>query len=213
LEVLDLWPYKAGLKEQVGAIERELTAPNAKLAIRAAIGAGRHSVVKLLSSSMDLAVIDFPSFEDLDAPLHGLVQLASQAGTLDTLLQVTGDDLLKKTEFSARALADANRPLVVLMPVPSPGTPRETDAATRDRIEQMLAVLVNVPPLRMAVLATPGTRLRDSFTKTMELFAPKIGAPQINANALPGEFGAAAHALAMWMARTGWASTPVEARL
>jgi tetratricopeptide (TPR) repeat protein len=213
LEVLDLWPFKAGLKEQAGAIEKELEAPAVKLAIRAAIGSGRHSVVKLLSSSMDLAVIELPSFEDLDAPLHGLVQLASQAGTLDTVLQAVGTDFLKKTELSAQALAAADRAVVVLLPVPRPGTPRETDAATRDRVEKMLAVLVNVPSLRVAVLATPGTRLRDGFTTKMELVAPRIGAPQIHANELPGEFGAAAHALASWMNRTGWASTPVEARL
>jgi hypothetical protein len=42
--VLDLWPYKVGLKERVAAIEKGLQAPAAKLAIRAAIGAGRHTV-------------------------------------------------------------------------------------------------------------------------------------------------------------------------
>ena len=33
-DVLDLWSYKAGVKEQVGTIEKELRSPAAKLAIR-----------------------------------------------------------------------------------------------------------------------------------------------------------------------------------
>jgi tetratricopeptide (TPR) repeat protein len=211
--VLDLWPYKAGLKERVSAIEKELQAPAAKLAIRAAIGAGRHTVVKLLSTSMDLAVVELPSFDDLDAPLHGLVQLASHAGTIDTVLDRAGGDFRQKTGAAAQALADAGRAVVILLPVPRAGHPRESDAATRRHIEQMLAVLVSVTSLRVAVLATPGTRLRDGFTRTVELAAPKIGALQINASDLPGEFGAAARVLASWMAKTDWASTPLEARL
>jgi tetratricopeptide (TPR) repeat protein len=211
--VLDLWPYKVGLKERVAAIEGELQAPEAKLAIRAAIGAGRHTIVERLSASMDLAVVEFPAFDDLDAPLHGLVQLASQAGTLDMVLDAAAGDLLHKTAAAGQALADAGRAVVVLMPVPRSGNPRETDAATRLQIEQMLAVLVRVPSLRLAVLATSGTRLRDGFTRTVELTAPMIGASQIQANDLPGELGAAARALASWMARSGWASTPLEARL
>lgn len=211
--MLDLWPYKVGLKERVTAIEKELQAPEAKLAIRAAIGAGRHTIVQRLSASMDLAVIEFPSFDDLDAPLHGLVQLASHAGTLDTVLDAATGDLLQKTVAAAQALAETGRAVVVLMPVPRSGNPRETDAATRRHIEQMLATLVRVPSLRLAVLATPGTRLRDGFTRTVELTAPMIGAPQIHADELPGEFGAAARALASWMARANWASTPLEARL
>jgi tetratricopeptide (TPR) repeat protein len=103
--------------------------------------------------------------------------------------------------------------VIVLMPVPRAGNPREADAATRRHIEQMLDVLVSVTSLRVAVLATPGTRLRDGFTRTIELAAPKIGALQINANELPGEFGAAARVLASWMAKADWASTPLEARL
>jgi hypothetical protein len=84
---------------------------------------------------------------------------------------------------------------------------------TSRRIEQMLAALVGVPSLRLAVLATPQTRLRDGFTRTIELAAPMIGAQQILANELPGDFGLAARALASWMARANWASTPLEARL
>lgn len=211
--MLDLWPYKVGLKERVAAIEKELQAPAAKLAIRAAIGAGRHTIVRRLSASMDLAVIEFPSFDDLDAPLHGLVQLAGHAGTLDTVLDGAAGDPLQKTVAAAQALADAGRAVVVLLPVPRSGNPREADAATRRRIEQMLAALVGVTSLRLAVLATPQTRLRDGFTRTIELAAPMIGAPQIHANELPGEFGTAARALASWMARVNWASTPLEARL
>jgi tetratricopeptide (TPR) repeat protein len=211
--VLDLWPYKVGLKERVAAIEKELQVPAAKLAIRAAIGAGRHTIVQRLSASMDLAVIEFPSFDDLDAPLHGLVQLASHAGTLDMVLDAAAGDPLQKTVSAGQALADADRAVVVLLPVPRSGNPREADAATRRRIEQMIAALVSVPSLRLAVLATPQTRLRDGFTRTIELAAPMIGAPQIHANELPGEFGAAARALASWMTRTNWASTPLEARL
>ena len=211
--MLDLWPYKVGLKERVAAIEKELQAPAAKLAIRAAIGAGRHTIVQRLSVSMDIAVIDFPSFDDLDAPLHGLIQLASHAGTLDMVLDAAAGDPLQKTVAAAQALADADRAVVVLLPVPRSGNPREADAATRRRIEQMLAELVGVPALRLAVLTTPQTRLRDGFTRTIELAAPMIGAPQIHATKLPGEFGAAARALASWMARVNWASTPLEARL
>ena len=211
--MLDLWPYQVGLKERVAAIEKELQTPEAKLAIRAAIGAGRHTIVQRLSVSMELAVVEFPSFDDLDAPLHGLVQLAIHAGTLDMVLDAAADDFLQKTTAAAQALADAGRAVVVLMPVPRSGNPRETDAATRRHIEQMLAALVRVPSLRLAVLATPGTRLRDGFTRTVELTAPMIGAAQIQANDLPGEFGAAARTLASWMARSGWASTPLEARL
>ena len=211
--MLDLWPYKVGLKERVGAIEKELRAPAAKLAIRAAIGAGRHTIVQRLSAAMDLAVVEFPSFDDLDAPLHGLVQLASHAGAVDMALDGAAGGVLQKTRAAAQALADADRAVVVLLPVPRAGNPREADATTRRNIEQMLAALVAVPGLRLAVMATPGTRLRDGFTRTIELAAPMIGAQQIHANELPGEFGAAARALASWMARANWASTPLEARL
>ena len=211
--MLDLWPYKVGLKERVGAIENELRAPGAKLAIRAAIGAGRHTIVQRLSTAMDLAVVEFPSFDDLDAPLHGLVQLASHAGTVEMVLDGAAGDLLQKTGVAAQALADADRAVVVLLPVPRAGNPREADASTRRHIEQMLAALVGVRSLRLAVLATPGTRLRHGFTRTIELAAPMIGAQQIHANELPGEFGAAARALASWMAKVDWASTPLEARL
>jgi tetratricopeptide (TPR) repeat protein len=211
--VLDLWPYKVGLKEQVAAIERELQVPAVKLAIRAAIGAGRHTIVKQLSTAMDLAVVELPSFDDLDAPLHGLVQLASHAGTLDTVLDATGGSLVQKTRAAAQALADADRAVVVLMPVPRAGHPREADAATLDRIEQMLAELVGVPSLRMAVLATPRIRLREQFTRIIDLVVPRIGAQQIHANELPEEFGAAARTLSSWMAQHHWASTPLEARL
>lgn len=211
--MLDLWPYKVGLKERVGAIETELQAPQAKLAIRAAVGAGRHTIVQRLSAAMDLAVVELPSFDDLDAPLHGLVQLASHAGTLEMVLDGAAGDLLLKTAAAAQALADADRAVVVLLPVPRAGNPREADASTRRHVEQMLAALVGVPSLRLAVLATTGTRLRDGFTRTIELAAPMIGAQQIHANELPGEFGIAASALATWMAKSDWASTPLEARL
>lgn len=60
LVVLDLWHYKAGLKEQVGGIAKELQAPRTKLALRAAVGAGRHSIVKQLAASMDAAVVEIP---------------------------------------------------------------------------------------------------------------------------------------------------------
>lgn len=211
--MLDLWPYKVGLKERVAAIEKELQAPEAKLAIRAGVGAGRHTIVRRLSTSMNLAIVEFPSFDDLDAPLHGLVQLASHAGTLDMVLDAAAGDLLQKTTVAAQALADTDRAVVVLLPVPRSGNPREADATARRHIEQMLAALVGVPALRLAVLATPGTRLRDGFARTIELAAPMIGASQIHASELPGEFGAAARALASWMAKADWASTPLEARL
>ncbi|HEX4416264.1 MAG TPA: hypothetical protein VH165_00120 [Kofleriaceae bacterium] len=207
--MLDLWPHKAGLKEQVRAIEAELEAPGAKVVIRADIGAGRHTVVKLLAASMKLAVVELPSFDDLDAPLHGLVQLASHAGTLEGAPR----DFITSTHTAAQALADAECALVVLMPVPRAGPPREAEAVTRRRIEQMLAALVNVPALRLAVLATRGTRLRDGFTRSLELTASKIGAAQISASELPDEFAAAARLLAGWMAKAAWASTPLEARL
>lgn len=211
--MLDLWPYKVGLKERVGAIEKELQAPQAKLAIRAAVGSGRHTIVQRLSAAMDLAVVEFPSFDDLDAPLHGLVQLASHAGTLEVVLDGAAGDLSLKTAAAAQALADAERAVVVLLPVPRAGNPREADASTRRHVEQMLAALVGVASLRLAVLATTGTRLRDGFTRTIELAAPMIGAQQIHANELPGEFGVAASALATWMVKSDWASTPLEARL
>ena len=211
--MLDLWPYKAGLKDRVKEIEGELHASGAKLAIRAAIGAGRHTIVQRLAQAMDVAIVEFPAFDDLDAPLHGLVQLASHARTVDLVLDRVADDLLGKTKVAAHALADANRAVVVVLPVPRAGNPREADAATRQHIEQMLEVLVGVAPLRIAVVATPGTRLRDGFTRTLQLDAPMIGPQHIHADQLPGDFGAAARALATWMARTSWASTPLEARL
>lgn len=211
--MLDLWSYKTSLKEQGAAVERELQSADSKLVIRAAIGAGRHMLVKWLSTRMDLVAIDFPSFEDLDAPLHGLVQLSTSAGTLDTLLDAGNGELLQHAALAAQALADAGRPVVVLMPVPRAGPPHEADAGTRRRIEQMLSVLLNTSSLRVAVLATYHTRLREGFTRELKLAAPKIGAQQIDATQLPGDFGAAASALAAWMATTGWASTPLEARL
>lgn len=211
--MLDLWLYKVGLKERVAAIAKELEAPAAKLAIRAAIGAGRHSIVQRLAAVMDVVVVEFPSFDDLDAPLHGLVQLASHAGTLDRVLDRDAGDVLKKTEAAARALADAGRAVIVLLPVPRAGNPREADAATRRHIEQMLKVLAGVTPLRLAAVATPGTRLRDGFARTLELEAPIIGPQQIHADMLPGDFGAAARALALWMTKTNLASTPLEVRL
>jgi tetratricopeptide (TPR) repeat protein len=211
--VLDLWSYKAALKWSVAAIHKELRAPGAKLAIRADIGAGRHTVAHQLATSMDVAVVDFPSFDDLDAPLHGLVQLAIHAGTLDDVLDGNAGDLLRKTRTAGHALADAGRTLVVLLPVPGAGTPREGDLATRRVIEQMLSELVGIPSLRVAALATPGTRLRDGFHRTLHLAAPKIGASQINANQLTDELRVAASRLAGWMAKTNWSSTPLEARL
>jgi hypothetical protein len=51
--VLELWPYKVGLKERVAATEKDLRAPEAKLTIRAAFCAGRHTIVERLSASME----------------------------------------------------------------------------------------------------------------------------------------------------------------
>ena len=212
--MLDLWSYKAGFKEQAGRIERELATAGAKLEIRAAVGAGRHSIVKQLARSMDIAVLEVPSFDDLDAPLHSLVQLATHAKTLDAVLTDSGRSLVERTTAAALALASSNRPLIVLMPVPRAGAWRESDDATRLRIEQMLGALVDVAPLRLAVMATPETRLRKKpFTRALELTAPKIGAAQIQPDQLHGELAQAAGALATWMAKVGWASTPLEARL
>lgn len=211
--MLDLWSYKTGLQKQVGEIAKELRSPGVKLAIHAAIGAGRHSVAKRLSKVMDVAVVELPPFNDLDAPLHGLIQLAGYAGRVDAVLDGSQGDPLKEIREAAHALASADRALIILMPVPPERLPREADTATRHRIERMLIELVNVPSLRLAVLATPDTRLRAGFTRTVEMEAPRIGAPQIRAEDLPEEFAAAANALRGWMEKTKWASTPLEARL
>lgn len=211
--MLDLWHYRQGLKERAAEIEKELLKPRAKLAIRAAIGAGRHSIAKQLAQVMDLVILELPAFDDMDAPLHGLVQLASQAGTLDTALAGTGSDFVRHVTVAAQSLADQGRAVVVVMPVPRAATAGEAESVTRQRLEQLLTAVISVPTLRVAVLATPGTRLRDRFTMTVELTAPQIAAPQIRASDLPGDFGAAARALAGWMASSGWVSTPLEARL
>lgn len=213
--MLDLWHYKVNLKDRAAAIAKDLQKPGGKLVIRADIGAGRHSIVRLLPASMDVAVVELPSFDDLDAPLHGLVQLASHAGALDVVLDATAGDLFQKTNAVAQALANVDRAVVVLLPVPRFGDPHEDEAnaATQRSIEQMVEVLVAVPSLRLAVISTPTTRLRAKLSNTFELAAPVIGAQQIHANDAPEELRVAANELQSWMASTDWASTPLEARL
>jgi tetratricopeptide (TPR) repeat protein len=214
LRVLDLWNYRSGLKGQVAEIEKDLRLPGAKIAVRASVGSGRHSVVKQISSSMKVAVIELPSFEDLDSPLHGLVQLSTHADTLSGVIGAASCDFQQQTTLAAQALADRDQAVIVLMPVPRSGSLGEADAPTRTRIEQMVSTLMSVPSLRMAVVATPETRLRDHFTQRHQLGSPKIGAPQILAHQLPGDFAAAAQELAGWMnQRSDRASTPLEARL
>jgi hypothetical protein len=51
---------------------------------------------------MDLAVIEFPSFDDLDAPLHGLVQFAGHASALDMMLDAAAGDPLQKRHTAPR---------------------------------------------------------------------------------------------------------------
>jgi tetratricopeptide (TPR) repeat protein len=214
LRVLDLWNYRSGLKGQVAEIEKDLRLPGAKIAVRASVGSGRHSVVKQISSSMKVAVIELPSFEDLDSPLHGLVQLSTHADTLSGVIGAASCDFQQQTTLAAQALADRDQAVIVLMPVPRSGSLGESDAPTRTRIEQMVSTLMSVPSLRMAVVATPETRLRSSFTRVYQLASPKIGAQNLLADELPGGFAPAARQLASWMSkRPDWASTPLEARL
>jgi hypothetical protein len=211
--VLDLWSQKSSLKERVREVERELQAPGAKLAIRAPIGAGRHSIVAQLAGSIGAAVVEFPSYGDLDAPLHGFVQLAGHAGTLAAEPETTSADLLEPTRRAAQVLADTGRALVVLMPVSHVHTSREREATTRQHIERMLGVLVSLPALRVAVIASPQTRLRDGFTRQLALPLQQVGAAQIRADQLPDQFAVAARALAEAMARHNWACSPLQVRL
>ena len=53
-------------------------------------------MVNALTASMDVAVVELPLFDDLDAPLHGLVQLASHAGTLEPVLDRAGEGLTSR---------------------------------------------------------------------------------------------------------------------
>ena len=213
--MLDLWHHRAGLKTHAREIAKKLENPGAKVIVRAAIGAGRHSIVKQLSALVDVAIIELPPFEDMDTPLHGLIQLAIQAGTLDAALDRT-HDLNEKARLAGEALTDKDRPVVVLFPVPRAGRPREGDAVTRHFVEEMLATLGSSSHLRIVVLATRETRLRSAITDhvfTIDLETPVIGADSIDTSKLPDEFRAAATGLASWMSANNWSSTPLEARL
>lgn len=211
--MLDLWSYKAGLKDQANEIAKELQNPGAKLAIHAAIGSGRHSIAQRLSELTSSAILQLPPFGDLDTPLHALVQLANRAGLLDEISLATQDDGRSLTNRAAQELAKANCAVIVLMPVPPEGSPHEADAMIRARIERWLAELLKVAPLRLAVLATPDTRLRGEYTRSLRLEQPMIGAQQILMDGLPDELAQAARVVRGWMEKHDWASTPIEARL
>lgn len=119
--MLDLWPYKVCLKKRAGAIAKELHAPKAKLAIRAAIGAGRNTMIstRRCTSSASSPATQGPS--------------------------TWGSTAIFCRRREPRRRHDADRAVAVLLPVPHAGNPREADAATQHHVRQMLAVLVEVP--------------------------------------------------------------------
>jgi tetratricopeptide (TPR) repeat protein len=208
--VLDLWGYRAGLKDQAAEMEKALRQPGCKLAIRAPVGAGRHTLVKRLAAASGAVVLEVPSPEDLDAPLHSLVQLTTGAGDWKP---EGAHDLFQCARAAAEALAAQHRVVIVLLPASRTGAPTEASTVTRDRLGLLLDALTEAPNLPLAVVALPRSRLSSKFTSTYHLDAPLIGAQQIRADELPDKFESAARELASWMAKEKRESTPLEVRL
>lgn len=211
--MLSLWSVRRALKDSARQIETALHRDGAdRLIVRSGVGAGRHTLAKNLAEQLGAHVVEFPSYDDLDSPLHGLVQLSSATGPLGA----PGADraaLLARALEGARALADADRPLVLLIPALI-GPAGDTDASTSSEIDVIVRSVGAVPRLRVIVLATtahPGEWFEAPATLT--LTAPRVGPADLDPQQLPDRFAHAAADLQRWMSATGWASTPIEARL
>ena len=206
--MLDLWSQKSSWRDAADGIARDLGAPGAKLAIVAPAGAGRHAIARQLERSHGYAVVELPPYRDLDAPLHGAAQLASQAG-----LTPPGRQPEELAAAAGAAFAAANRGLALLLPA-SPGRPTaEGDAPTRDAIERMVSALAAIDPLRLAIVAPVGTRLRERIARQVELPRIRVDASGLRPDLLPPRFANAARALAAAIARHAWEWTPLEVRL
>ncbi|HWO26056.1 MAG TPA: hypothetical protein VNO30_45330 [Kofleriaceae bacterium] len=211
--MLSLWSVRRALKDSARQVETALRRDGAdKLIVRSGIGAGRHTLAKSLAEQLGAHVVEFPPYDDLDSPLHGIVQLASATGALGA----PGADqaaLLAQALEGASALADANRPVVLLIPAPvSPGS--ETELSTPAEIDRIVRSIGTVPRLRVIVLATTAHRAEwFEAAATLTLTAPRVGASDLDPQQLPDRFAHAAAELQRWMSSTGWASTPIEARL
>lgn len=211
--MLSLWSVRRALKDSARQIETALRRDGAdRLIVRSGIGAGRHMLAKNLAEQLGAHVVEFPPYDDLDSPLHGLVQLASAAGPLGA----PGADhaaLLAQALEAAGALAEAIRPVVLLIPARI-GPGRDTDLSTSAEIDGIVRSIGAVPRLRVIVLATTAHRAEwFEAPATLTLTAPRIGAPDLDPQQLPERFAHAAADLQRWMSATGWASTPIEARL
>lgn len=211
--MLSLWSVRRALKDSARQVETALRRDRTdKLIVRSGIGAGRHTLAKNLAEQLGAHVVEFPPYDDLDSPLHGLVQLASATGALGA----PGADraaLLAQALAGAGALADANRPLVLLIPAPlGPGS--DTDVSTSSEIDEIVRSVGRVPRLRVVVLATTAHRGEwFEAPATLTLTVPRVGPSDLDPQQLPDRFAHAATDLQRWMTATGWASTPIEARL
>jgi tetratricopeptide (TPR) repeat protein len=210
--VLSLWSVRRVLKDSARQIETALHRDGTdRLIVRSGIGAGRHTLAKDLAEQLGAHVVEFPPYEDLDSPLHGLVQLAGATGALGAPgAGHTG--LLAQALGGARLLADANRPVVLLIPAPlGPGS--DTDLSTPAEIDDIVRSVGSVPRLRVIVLATTAHRAEWFEAAMLTLTTPNVGAADLDPQQLPDRFAHAAAELQRWMSATGWASTPIEARL
>ena len=211
--MLSLWSVRRALKDSARQIEMALRREGVeKLVVRSNVGAGRHTLAKLLAEQLGAHVVELPSYEDLDSPLHGLVQLASAIGPLGA----HGTDraaLLAQALEGARALADARRPLVFLIPAPiGPGS--DTAASAAGEIDDIVRLVGRMPRLPVVVLATSAHRAEWlDAPVTLTLTTPRVGPSDLEPQQLPERFARAAVELQRWMSATGWASTPIEARL
>jgi hypothetical protein len=211
--VLSLWSVRRALKDSVRQIATALHRERVdKLIVRSAIGAGRHTLARNLAEELAAHVVEFPPYDDLDSPLHGLIQLASAAGALRASGGGRGVLLAEALE-AAGGLADGNRPVVLLIPAPI-GPGNDTELSTPAEIDDIVRSIGSVSRLRVIVLATPAHRA-DWFeaSTALDLATPKVGASDLDPQQLPDRFAHAAADLRRWMSATGWASTPIEARL
>lgn len=191
-------------------MEKALRQPGAKLAIRAPVGAGRHTLVKRLASTCGAVVVEVPSPEDLDAPLHSLVQLVTGAGPWKL---EAAQDLARCARAAAEELSAQKRVVIVLLPPSRAGAPTDASTITRERLRIFLDALTAAPDLPLAVVTTSKGRLNGRFTSTYQLEAPLIGASQIRIEGLPEPFAGAAKELVEWMSKASRESTPLEVRL
>lgn len=211
--MLSLFNVRNALKDSAGLVAEALQRDQVhRLVVRSPIGAGRHTLANNLETRLHAHVVEFPSYDDLDSPLHGLIQLASATGTLAEFDGERGTPR-EQAFAAARFLAEEGRPLVLLIPAPL-SHPNDIREATRAEIDELIRQLGSIAKLKIILLSTTSHEDTwfDRSTKLL-LTTTMVSGNDIDPQQLPDRFAHAASKLRTWMQSHGTACSPIEARL